>query len=196
MKVLMLNGSARKNGNTYSALSEIGKALNENGIDFEIINTGDPVRDCIGCGGCTENGCRFDDDAVNEFIKKAREADGFIFGTPVYYAHPSGRILSFLDRAFYSSSAVFRNRAAICSNPCFFATLAKKVYLFLACDSPANAASRFFSVFVPEYLFFCFISYLRIKILCSAQLHFITSKLILSSSKIIYLYLPIKACII
>ena len=88
MKVLMLNGSARKNGNTYSALSEIGKALNENGIDFEIMNTGDPVRDCIGCGGCTENGCRFDDDAVNEFIKKAREADGFIFGTPVYSTEP------------------------------------------------------------------------------------------------------------
>ena len=112
MKVLMLNGSARKNGNTYSALSEIGKALNENGIDFEIMNTGDPVRDCIGCGGCTENGCRFDDDAVNEFVKKAREADGFIFGTPVYYAHPSGRILSFLDRAFYSSSAAFAFKPA------------------------------------------------------------------------------------
>ena len=86
MKVLMLNGSARKNGNTYSALSEIGKALNENGIDFEIINTGDPVRDCIGCGGCTENGCRFDDDAVNEFIKKpARRTD--LFSAHLYITH-------------------------------------------------------------------------------------------------------------
>ena len=66
------------------------------------------MRDCIGCGQCTETGCVFADDAVNEFVAKAKEADGFIFGTPVYYAHPSGRVLSFLDRAFYSSSAAFK----------------------------------------------------------------------------------------
>ena len=66
-----------------------------------------PIRDCIGCGQCTEHGCIFTDDAVNAFIEKARHADGFVFGTPVYYAHPSGRVLSFLDRVFYSAGHVF-----------------------------------------------------------------------------------------
>jgi len=112
MKVLMLNGSVRKNGNTGAALLEIAKVLKEQGIDSEIIEIKEPVRDCIGCGGCTEEGCRFTDDNVNEFIKKAKEADGFVFGTPVYYAHPSGRILSFLDRAFYSGSGAFMFKPA------------------------------------------------------------------------------------
>lgn len=111
MKVLMLNGSAKANGNTYTALNEIGKQLNAEGIEYEIFQIGGkPVRDCIGCGQCTEAGCVFIDDEVNDFVAKAKEADGFIFGTPVYYAHPSGRILSFLDRAFYSSGYAFRHK--------------------------------------------------------------------------------------
>ena len=109
MHVLMLNGSSKSKGNTYTALLEVGKQLEKEGITYEIVQMGaDPVRDCIGCGNCNEKGCIFTDDAVNEFIAKAKEADGFVFGTPVYYAHPSGRILSFLDRVFYSSSSVFR----------------------------------------------------------------------------------------
>ena len=64
-----------------------------------------PIRDCINCNRCHGEGCIFDDDMVNEFIQKAKNADGFVFGTPVYYAHPSGRLLSFLDRAFYSSAS-------------------------------------------------------------------------------------------
>ena len=109
MRILMLNGSPRPNGNTFLALSEIGKQLKEEGIDYEIFQIGGaPIRDCLGCGKCTENGCVFTDDRVNEFIAKAKDADGFVFGTPVYYAHPSGRILSFLDRAFYSGSGAFR----------------------------------------------------------------------------------------
>ena len=112
MKVLMLNGSIRKNGNTNAALLEVAKTLKEQGIDSEIFEIEEPVRDCIGCGGCTEEGCRFTEDNVNEFIKKAKDADGFIFGTPVYYAHPSGRILSFLDRAFYSGGKAFMFKPA------------------------------------------------------------------------------------
>lgn len=109
MRILMLNGSPRPNGNTFLALSEIGKKLKEEGVDYEIFQIGGaPIRDCLGCGKCTENGCVFTDDRVNEFIAKAKDADGFVFGTPVYYAHPSGRILSFLDRAFYSGSGAFR----------------------------------------------------------------------------------------
>lgn len=108
MKVLMLNGSAKAAGNTALALNEIGKQLNAEGIDYEIFQLGpDPVRDCSGCGACTDEGCVFPDNRVNEFIALAREADGFVFATPVYYAHPSGRILSFLDRVFYSSGEVF-----------------------------------------------------------------------------------------
>ena len=111
MKVLMLNGSAKANGNTYTALNEIGKQLNAEGIDYEIFQLGgNPIRDCIGCGQWTDNCFVFTDDDVNAFIAKAKEADGFIFGTPVYYAHPSGIILSFLDREFYSSGYVFKHK--------------------------------------------------------------------------------------
>ena len=109
MKVLMLNGSHKPNGNTFVALSEIGKQLRNDGIEYEIFQLGGkPIRDCIGCGQCNDMGCVFTDDDVNTFVAKAKEADGFIFGTPVYYAHPSGRILSFLDRVFYSSSQAFK----------------------------------------------------------------------------------------
>lgn len=108
MKVLMLNGSSNINGNTFLCLCEIGKQLEKENIEYEIFQMGGaPVRDCIGCRQCTENGCVFEDDKVNEFIAKAKQADGFVFGTPVYYAHPSGRILSFLDRAFYSGGKAF-----------------------------------------------------------------------------------------
>lgn len=108
MKVLMLNGSANANGTTFTALTEIGKTLEKEGISYEIFQMGSmPVRDCIGCGQCSEKGCVFTDDSVNEFVAKAKQADGFVFGTPVYYAHPSGRVLSFLDRVFYSSGKSF-----------------------------------------------------------------------------------------
>ena len=105
MKVLMLNGSCNPKGCTYTALTEVGKTLTSAGIDYEIVQLdGGPVRDCIGCNQCSKNGCVFTDDGVNDFIAKARQADGFVFGTPVYYAHPSGRVLSFLDRVFYAAS--------------------------------------------------------------------------------------------
>ena len=111
MKVLMLNGSPKASGNTGRALEEIGRQLEKEGVEYEIFQLGGaPVRDCIGCGQCTEAGCAFDDDGVNAFIAKAKEADGFVFGTPVYYAHPSGRILSFLDRVFFSSSELFAHK--------------------------------------------------------------------------------------
>ena len=88
MKVLLLNGSAKPNGNTAQALEAAAAVLRADGIETELFQLGgDPIRDCIGCGQCTEKGCHFDDDRVNEFIAKARTADGFIFGTPVYYAH-------------------------------------------------------------------------------------------------------------
>ena len=105
MKVLMINGSSNKNGCTARALTEIEKVLKESNIETEIIQLGaNPIRDCIGCKGCAKNGnkCVFNDDIVNEIIEKAKTCDGFVFGSPVYYAHPSGRILSVLDRVFYA----------------------------------------------------------------------------------------------
>ena len=95
MKVLLLNGSTRKNGCTYTALSEIASVLNEEGIETETLQMGaHPVRDCAGCGQCAGKGkCIFEDDMVNDWLQKAREADGFVFGSPVYYAHPTGQML-------------------------------------------------------------------------------------------------------
>ncbi len=114
MKVLMINGSAHEKGCTYTALSTVATALKEEGIDSEIIQLGsEPYRDCIGCGACRKLGkCVFDDDIVNKLVEKAKSADGFIFGTPVYYSHPSGRLLSVLDRAFYSRGDVFAYKPA------------------------------------------------------------------------------------
>ena len=119
MKVLMLNGSCNVNGSTKAGLDIMAGVFAGQGIETEIVCVGaKPVRDCLGCGKCTElKRCVFNDDAVNEFVGKAAAADGFVFGTPVYYAHPSGRILSFLDRVFFSSRmkdgyAVFRHKPA------------------------------------------------------------------------------------
>lgn len=110
MKVLLINGSS-KEGCTYTALSKVAEALNEENIETEIIDIGaQPVRDCIGCGMCAKEGkrrCTFNDDIVNIIIEKAESCDGFVFGTPVYYAHPTGRILSVLDRVFYAGKKVF-----------------------------------------------------------------------------------------
>lgn len=115
MKVLLINGSCHEKGCTYTALSEVAGALDEQKIEVEVFQLGSkPIRDCIGCGKCAglENACIFNDDFINELIKKAEKADGFIFGTPVYYAHPSGRILSALDRAFYAAKGAFSHKPA------------------------------------------------------------------------------------
>lgn len=120
MKVLLLNGSAKKEGCTYTALTEIENVLHAEGIETEQVWLGtEPIRDCIGCGQCGKNNgrCIFGDDCINDIIEKAKEADGFIFGTPVYYAHPSGRILSALDRLFCAGKSAFAHKpgAAIAS---------------------------------------------------------------------------------
>lgn len=113
MKVLLVNGSPKANGNTARALAEVAEQLNAEGIDTEVFQLGaKPIRDCIGCGLCGKLGgrCTFDDDVVNELIAAAEQADGFVFGSPVYYAHPSGRILSALDRAFYAGGHAFEHK--------------------------------------------------------------------------------------
>ncbi len=113
MKVMLINGSFRENGSTARALKEVVEELEKQGIETEIIQMGKgTIRDCIDCRVCrtSTTGCVFKDDIVNEIIEKAKDADGFVFGSPVYYAHPSGRILSLLDRVFYAGTAAFAHK--------------------------------------------------------------------------------------
>ena len=88
MKVLLVNGSPNEKRCTYTALSEVAGALEAQGVDAEIAWIGrDPVRGCLGCGGCSKRGdnrCIFDDDVANGLIEKAVEADGLVVGTPVF----------------------------------------------------------------------------------------------------------------
>ncbi len=118
MKVLLVNGSSRENGCTGAALAEVARALNEEKIETETIFIGNkPLPDCIACRKCRETGeCVFGDIA-NELAKKAETADGFVFGSPVYYAHPSARLLTVMDRAFYSGGRnfAFKPAAAVLS---------------------------------------------------------------------------------
>ncbi len=104
MKVLLVNGGPHKEGCTYTALQEVAKELNKEGIETEVFWLGvKPISGCIACGNCFKNGKCVFNDVVNEFAEKAKEADGFVFGTPVHYASASGSISSFMDRLFYST---------------------------------------------------------------------------------------------
>ena len=104
MKVLLINGSPHKNGTTFAALSEVARTLNKENIETEIIQVGHlATRGCAGCYACTNLGkCVFDDE-VNQVAEKFKEADGLVIGSPVHYAAPTGALISFLDRMFYSS---------------------------------------------------------------------------------------------
>ncbi len=106
MKVLLINGSPKEKGCTYTALSEVAKQLEKNSIDSEIFHIGkDPVRGCVACGACSKLGrCAFDDDKCNTLAQKMVEADALIIGSPVYFAGPNGALCALLDRAFYFSS--------------------------------------------------------------------------------------------
>ncbi len=113
MKVLLVNGSPHKNGCTYTALCEVEKTLKEENIETEIFWVGaKPIGGCMGCGACGRLGKCVFDDVVNEFVEKAKDADGFIFGSAVHYAAASGAITSFMDRAFYSGKRAFAHKPA------------------------------------------------------------------------------------
>lgn len=110
MKVILVNGSPHERGCTNRALCEVAKALESEGVQTEIFWIGNkPISGCIACGECRKTGkCALGGDKVNEFAQKAKDADGFVFGSPVHYASAGGAIASFLDRAFYSGGAAFR----------------------------------------------------------------------------------------
>ena len=104
MKVLMINGSPRRDGNTAIALREMEKVFIENGVEVTAMQIGhQAIRGCIACGTCAKNGKCVFDDAVNEAAPLFRDADGLVIASPVYYASANGTLISFMDRLFYSA---------------------------------------------------------------------------------------------
>ena len=119
MKVLLVNGGPHEKGCTYTALEEVSKTLQKNGIETEIIWLGvNPIAGCIGCNACLKTGKCFRNDIVNAFIEKSKEADGFVFGTPVHFASSAGSLTSFMDRVFYGRGELFKNKPACCVVSC------------------------------------------------------------------------------
>jgi multimeric flavodoxin WrbA len=118
MKVLMLNGSPRKNGNCALALREMDEIFQKEGIETELIQVGSqPIRGCIACGGCARTGKCVFDDLVNETAPKLAACDGVVVASPVYYASANATLMAFLTRLFYSSQCDYTMKvgAALCS---------------------------------------------------------------------------------
>lgn len=116
MRVLLINGSARRNGNTFLALSEVAKTLGRHGIETEIIQIGTKaVRGCVACNLCKTkqlSHCIFDDDICNTVVEKLAAADALVVGSPVYYGQPNGTVLSLIQRVFYSNPKGAQNKPA------------------------------------------------------------------------------------
>lgn len=104
MKVLMLNGSPRMKGNTATALAEMQKIFEQEGIETELVQIGNQgVRGCIACNACVEKGACVFDDIVNQCAKSFEKCAGLVVGSPVYYASANATLIAFLDRLFYST---------------------------------------------------------------------------------------------
>ena len=114
MKVLLINGSPRADGNTFLALGEIVKQLDKHGVETELVQIGNkPLHCCVACGYCRSNKhCVFTDDLCNEVIDKLAAADALIVGTPTYYGQPNGGVLSLMQRVFYANGAAAQNKPA------------------------------------------------------------------------------------
>ncbi len=114
MKVLLINGSPRKEGNTHLALTEIAGTLNRCGVETDMVSIGtQPVRGCIACGKCRTLGrCVFRDALYDTVCERLKEADGLIVGSPVYFAGPNGSLCALLDRVFYSCAALLKHKPA------------------------------------------------------------------------------------
>ena len=114
MKVLLVNGGPHQDGCTHLALEEVAKTLEKEKIETEMIWLGNKaISGCIGCNHCLQNDNQcFVDDQVNVFLQKAKEADGFVFGSPVHFAAASGALTSFLDRVFYGRGKLFAGKVS------------------------------------------------------------------------------------
>lgn len=103
MKVLLINGSPREKGCTYTGLTEVAKALEADGIETEIYQIGKgPISGCTACRACAKLGKCVIDDKVNELSERLDDFDGLVIGSPVYYSNASGQVRCFLDRLFFS----------------------------------------------------------------------------------------------
>lgn len=122
MKVLLINGSPRKEGNTFTALNECAKQLETLDIDTEIVWVGTKaVRGCIACNKCKENAnfkCVFDDDITNSVINKMEACDGLIIGAPVYWGQPAAQAMALQQRMLYAGGSNFRGKPAAAVTVC------------------------------------------------------------------------------
>lgn len=114
MKVLLVNGSPKQHGCTFTALQEVADELNRHAVETEIFWCGNkPIMGCLGCGQCSGTmRCAYGKDTVNEFLDKAQQADAFVFGSPIHFAGTSGFIKPFMDRVFCGKAQMFANKPA------------------------------------------------------------------------------------
>ena len=122
MKVLMVNGSPRQNGNTARALKEVADAFANEGVESEIVWIGvKPVRGCVACGQCKQKNlgrCAFDDDIANRIAEKLVDADGIVLGSPTYYGQPNGALLAVWQRVCFAAGAHVQGKPAACVAVC------------------------------------------------------------------------------
>ena len=122
MKVLMVNGSPRQNGNTARTLKEVADALAKEGVESEVVWIGvKPVRGCIACGQCHEKNlgrCVYDDDIANRIVEKLADADGIVLGSPTYYGQPNGALLAVWQRICFAAGAHIQGKPAACIAVC------------------------------------------------------------------------------
>jgi len=150
IKVILVNGSPRMQGNTNAALNEVAKALQNNGVETEIFWIGNkPMQCCIACNGCRHTGKCVTNDDVNQFAQKMSTADALIVGTPVYYASAAGALRGWLDRLFYSHSTEFRGKlgsaVAVCRRGGATATIDQINKYFLFAEMPV-VSSQYWNI--------------------------------------------------
>ena len=152
MKVVLINGSPHRKGNTFIALSEVAGALEKEGVQTEIIQLGiKAVQGCIACNKCAELGhCVFQDTLYNQVREALQEADGIVVGSPVYYAGPNGALGALLDRVFYSCSELLAYKAgasvAVCRRGGASATFDRLNKYFTILNMPVVSSQYWNSV--------------------------------------------------
>ena len=152
MKVVLINGSPHRKGNTFIALSEVAGALEKEGVQTEIIQLGiKAVQGCIACNKCAELGhCVFQDTLYNQVREALQEADGIVVGSPVYYAGPNGALCAVLDRVFYSCSELLAYKAgasvAVCRRGGASATFDRLNKYFTILNMPVVSSQYWNSV--------------------------------------------------
>ena len=152
MKVVLINGSPHRKGNTFIALSEVAGALEKEGVQTEIIRLGiKAVQGCIACNKCAELGhCVFQDTLYNQVREALQEADGIVVGSPVYYAGPNGALCALLDRVFYSCSELLAYKAgasvAVCRRGGASATFDRLNKYFTILNMPVVSSQYWNSV--------------------------------------------------